>query len=174
MYAPRPDGVEVELHVDGTWTDRSTERRDAEWLSEYDFDRRTLTLTRVFPAGADGWQLSEIVRDPHLSDPEGRFEVFVAEKGWFSRSGAISGDILKVEAQLDDDGYFSAWHPDFLQDPIICEGTLWGIYYGGYDGPPEKMPRHWVHVSRGQVVNRTEVRPWADAYASWLEWRRRM
>jgi hypothetical protein len=186
VRAMSSDGFRVELHGDGTWTritvadfgNYLTASSDAEWVSEYDFDRRMVTVTRVVTNGTSAWPLNEIVLDAELSDPDGRFEVFVApEKGVvpYGTSELPPGEIVKVAARLDDDGYFTAWHPDFCQDPIICEGTLWGIYYGGYQGyGTGPMPRHWVYVTHGHIINRqlTELRTWADAHGEWLEWRR--
>jgi len=184
--AVRSDGVRVELHGDGTWTevpmddfnDQSAEHSEPEWISEYDFNRRTVTLTRVPGPGARAWPLNEIVRAADLSDPDGRFEVFIApesEVGLDGTSRLIPEEIVKVAARLDDDGYFSAWHPDFCQDPIVCEGTLWGLFYGGYRGPLEEMPKHWIYVSRGDILQpfATGLRTWAEAHrdGSWLKWR---
>ena len=64
------------------------------------------------------------------------------------------GEIVKIVARLDDDGYFSAWHPDFCQNPIVCQGTLWGIYYVGHRGKIDSvLPRRWIYSIGGTSLS---------------------
>ena len=180
--AMTPDGFKVQLHPDGTWTripipetEHSSVSSDAEWVSEYDFDQRRVTLTRVPSPGTPAWLPNVIVRDQELSDPDGRFEVFVTppnETILDRPHNMFPGEIVKVAARLDDDGYFAAWHPDFLDPSIVFQWTRGGLYQGGYSGAPEEMPTHWVYVSRGDIVPRWP-RTWADAHGEWLDWRQR-
>jgi len=143
------------------------------WVSEYDFDRRTLTLTWADPPRA-GWYgiLRSLVRDDRLSDPEGRFEVFVAGEpcAW---SDPVQGAIVKIVARLEDDGYFAAWHPGFPEDPWVCEGTMWGLYWSGgmklSPDPGYEAPRHWVFPTSGGVINPTRIASWADVHDEWLK-----
>ena len=65
MRATRDDGVDVDLHSDGTWTEAAPghpyEERPQHsydtWVSEYDFDRRVVTLLRVEEAGIGDWRI---------------------------------------------------------------------------------------------------------------------
>ncbi|MHA6510701.1 hypothetical protein [Tessaracoccus sp. Y1736] len=134
------------------------------WVSEYDFDRRTVTLTRVESQGTD-WRLFGIVRDDDLSDPHGRFEVYVEASRWSSTEPSGDLEIAKIVARLEDNGSLSAWHPDFREE-LICEGTAWGVYYRGYRGPEGQMPRHWVYRSHGDIIRPpvTQLRRWAEAH----------
>lgn len=144
------------------------------WVSEYDYDRRTLTLTWADPVN-DEWHgvMRSLVRDDRLSDPEDRFQVFVAGDpvAW---SDPVTGGIVKIVARIEDDGYFAAWHPGFPEDPWICEGTMWGMYWsGGMKHPrnPEyPVPRHWVYPTPGGPINPTRMASWANAaHNEWLK-----
>lgn len=148
---------------------------DAEgiWMSQYDYARRIVTLSRVEESlAANGWALSSFVRVDELSDPHGRFEVFVSnDDGIQHGSERRTGTIMKVVAQLDESGYLAAWHPDF-QEYLLCEGTLWGHYFEG--GILKRLREaqwlaHWTYTSRGSVARSENLRSWSEAYPEWRE-----
>jgi hypothetical protein len=123
------------------------------WVSEYDYDARTVTLTL---ATDHHWAM--IVRYDLLCDTAGYFTVHTFSNNVVDgeSSIALSSRIARVSVTLNDDGDLRAWHPDFDLG-VIGSQTVWP-----FGVAPGRGLRHWIWWSRGSIVRR-EPRPWDDA-----------
>jgi hypothetical protein len=122
------------------------------WVSEYDYDARTITLTRAI---ANDHHWATISRYDPLCDAAGDFSVYISANEAESKS--ISARIVKLVATMGDDGDLRAWHPDFDLD-LIGSLTIWpfGVV------PDEPDLKHWIWWSRGNITLR-DPRPWIEA-----------
>ena len=109
---PREDPASPRQHSDESLVENDTVAPPASnWVTVYDRDARWCTITAF--AGRDrGWEYLQ--RDDAISDPEGRFDVYVGS----------NGQDVQVRILLNDDGDLAARHPSFNVD-LIGSYTLW-------------------------------------------------
>ena len=122
----RPEGAPSASDRDSR-TGQFQVREDSQWVSEYDYSRRVASLTLCNGPDVAGRQWSGIALSKSLSDPEGRFQVYVAERADGQTSFRPDDDsrfIVKIVAALDDDGGLLAPHPNF-DHGFIGSYTIW-------------------------------------------------
>lgn len=135
-------------------------REDSQWVCEYDYERRIASLTLCKGQDVMGHHWSGIALSESLSDPEGRFQVFVA---WRANGEARfrpdddSQVIVKIVAALDDDGGLVAPHPNF-DHGFIGSYTIWP-----YKDVGERLGLdHWLWWRKGWPFH-GELRSWSEA-----------
>lgn len=115
------------------------------WVSEYDFDARSATLTLVTREDV-GIHWARIWVDESLSDPDGNFTVFSARHRDTGEAVPV-----KVIARLNDGGGLLCPHGDFnayaLGSPTIWPAEAIGDHNAGSraGGWSDEWPlRHWI------------------------------
>ena len=109
---PREDLASPSQHSDESLVESDTAATPASnWMTVYDRDARWCIITSL-AGGHLGWEYLHL--DDAISDPKGRFEVFVGG----------DGQDVQVRILLNDDGDLAARHPSFNVD-VIGSYTLW-------------------------------------------------
>lgn len=129
---------------------------NAQWVSEYDYENRVVSLTLCNARELLGHHWSRIVLSETLSDPRGRFQVFVASLAGYEMSRRKE-TIVKIVARLADSGALLTSHPDF-QDDYFGSFTIWPDRAAGESSGLS----HWLWWSEGWPF-RPEPRAWGQA-----------